>query len=399
MTRTATFSGRNLLIACAAIFAVVAGGCGSHSSEGAANEYLKNLKLYNYRFCYEALSHQDQLDRTLDQFLSEIPMAPDVSKDWFKGVLRGYNYKIGDSHEEGDKTIVKVTITQPDLALWERTIDAKAAGDPNPNNTPDQLAQKSLTAGDYPTVEYDDNMVFLKQGGEYRLFADFAFKENITKEHNDAVESYHKGDYDKAIDAYKKLLSELANEEATGVDGLKFQYQRELDEIQKIKSQITEAAAYIQVPPLPAHPKLTVSDPVEKMAASRVPGMFGKITNGGDRAIDQVTFTVDYYLGKGKTKAKVYSESHTAISTPVEFTNFTRPVLPFVPGETRDFGFKLNAPIEVQQNQKVALDLNVTGIAFTQSKAPLPKPPAPATPVPSPGAPAAGGAQAPPQTH
>jgi hypothetical protein len=77
----------------------------------------------------------------------------------------------------------------------------------------------------------------------------------------------------------------------------------------------------------------------------------------------------------------VYSEAHTPITTPLEFTNFARPVLPFVPGETRSFGFKLTAPEDVQQKAK--LDLNITSIIFTQSSAPLPKPAAPASPTPT----------------
>src|SRR6266436_7928643 len=69
---------------------------------------------------------------------------------------------------------------------------------------------------------------------------------------------------------------------------------------------------------------------------------------------------------------------------------FGHPVKPFVPGETRDFGFRLTAAPEVQQ--KANPDLTVTSIVFTQSSAPLPKP---AAPSPSPGAsPAASGSAA-----
>ena len=48
-------------------------------------------------------------------------------------------------------------------------------------------------------------------------------------------------------------------------------------------------------------------------------------------------------------------------------------MLPFVPGETRSFGFRLTAPPEVQQKATPDLDGDVA-IVFTQSKAPLPKP-------------------------
>jgi hypothetical protein len=128
-----------------------------------------------------------------------------------------------------------------------------------------------------------------------------------------------------------------------------------------------------------------------KMAASRVPGIFGKLTNTGDKAIDEIQFTVTYYEGKGAKKKSVYTETHTPVATPFEFTDFVRPVTPFVPGETRTFGFRLSAPADVQQ--KATPDLNVSQVVFTQSSAPLPKPP---TPTPSPEASASASPGAPP---
>ncbi|HYK65351.1 MAG TPA: hypothetical protein VEY94_10410 [Patescibacteria group bacterium] len=359
-------SGRRAILAALAVCTIFAAGCGGHSPQGAADTYLNNLKLYNYPAVYQALSHQDQVDRTMDQFLEEIPMAPDVSKDWFKGILRTYDFKVGDSKIDGDKGVVTVSVTRPDLALWERTIDAGISGE----QTPDSIAQKDLTNNTYPKVTYDDNMVFVNQGGEWRLLVDFPFRENIVKEHKAAVDLYHQHDYDKAIAAYQKILDELGKEQATGTDGLKFQYGRELAEIQNAQKQIPDAQAYV--------PKIVLSDVDMKMSASRVPGIFGKMTNSGDKAIDEVQFTVTYYEGKGKSKKSVFTEVHTPVATPLEFTNFGRPVLPFVPGETRSFGFRLTASPEVQQ--KATPDLTVTSIVFTQSSAPLPKP---ATPTPT----------------
>ena len=359
-------SGRRAMLAALAVCTIFAAGCGGHSPQGAADTYLNNLKLYNYPAVYQALSHQDQVDRTMDQFLEEIPMAPDVSKDWFKGILRTYDFKVGDSKIDGDKGVVTVSVTRPDLALWERTIDAGISGE----QTPDSSAQKDLTNNSYPKVTYDDNMVFVNQGGEWRLLVDFPFRENIVKEHKAAVDLYHQHDHDKAIAAYQKILDELGKEQATGTDGLKFQYGRELAEIQNAQKQIPDAQAYV--------PKIVLSDVDMKMSASRVPGIFGKMTNNGDKAIDEVQFTVTYYEGKGKSKKSVFTEVHTPVATPLEFTNFGRPVLPFVPGETRSFGFRLTASPEVQQ--KATPDLTVTSIVFTQSSAPLPKP---ATPTPT----------------
>jgi len=260
---------KSAMLVAAVVCTFLVAGCQGHTPQRAAETYLSNLKLYNYPACYEALSHQDQLDRTMDQFLGEIPMAPDVSKDWFKGVVRTYDYKVGDSKTDGDKAIVTVSVTRPDLALWERTVDASISGD----QTPDSTAQKNLTEDTYPKVTYDDNMVMVNQGGEWRLFVDFPFKENIIKEHNDAVDLYHKHDYDKAIAAYQKILDELDKEQATGNAGLKFQYGRELADIQNAQKQLPDAQAYI--------PKIVLSDVDMKMSASRVPGIFGKMTNSG----------------------------------------------------------------------------------------------------------------------
>jgi hypothetical protein len=369
------------MLAAVAVCAIFAAGCQGKTPQRAANNYLDNLKLYNYPAVYQSLSHQDQVDRTMDQFLGEIPMAPDVSKDWFKGVLRTYDYKVGDAKVDGDKAVVTVTVTRPDLALWERTIDAGLSGD----QTPDGQAQKDLTNNTYPKVTYDDNMVFVNQGGEWRLLVNFPFRENIVKEHKDAVDLYHKHDYDKAIAAYQKILDELDKEQATGNAGLKYQYGRELADIQNAQKQLPDAQAYV--------PKIALTGVDMKMSASRVPGIFGKMTNSGDKAIDEVQFTVTYYEGKGKNKKAVFTEVHTPVATALEFTNFGRTVKPFVPGETRDFGFRLTAPAEVQQ--KATPDLNVTSIVFTQSAAPLPKPMAPSpTPGASPGA-AASAAAAP----
>jgi hypothetical protein len=375
-------SSKALLLPLAAVCVLMLAGCGGKSPKSAAENYLDNLKLYNYPACYNALSHQAQVDRTIDQFLSEIPMAPNVSKDWFKAILRSYQYQIGDAKVDGDNATVTVKVTQPDLALWERTIDASLG----PNDTPDSIAQKDLNENHFPTVTYDNNFVLQNQGGEWKIAVDFPFLENIDKEHKDAVELYHKHQYDQAIAAYQKILDELDKHPTTGTEGLKFQYGRELADIQNAQKQLADAQAYI--------PKITLSDVDMKMAASRVPGIFGKMTNSGDKAIDEVQFTVTYSEGKGKKKKEVFSEVHVPVATPLEFTNFVRPVLPFVPGETRSFGFRLTAPPDVQQ--KATPDLNVTSITFTQSTAPLPKAPAPApSPGASPGAsPAAGGSPA-----
>ena len=350
-----------------------------------AQSYLEALKLYNYPGAYQMLSHQDQLDRTMDQFLTEIPLAPDVTRDWFKTVLHATDFQVGEAKVEGDKANVAVKVTRPDLALWERTIDATMG----PNDSASSIAQKQVNEQTYPKLVYDDNIVATKVGEEWRVFVDFPAKERIAKMRKDAIEAFHKYDYDKALSTYQSAIAELDKEQATGNVGLKFLYNREMEAIQNVKNQLPESQAYIS--------KIGLTDVDMKMAASRVPGIFGKLANTGDKAIDEIQFTVTYYEGKGNKKKQVYTETHTPVATPFEFTDFVRPVTPFVPGETRNFGFRLSAPADVQQ--KATPDLNVTQVVFTQSPAPLPKPATPPSPEasPSPGAgasPAAGGSPA-----
>lgn len=370
---------RPVVIVVATLVAALAAGCSGGGPARTAQNYVDNLKLYNYPACYQSLSHQDQIDRTMDQFLTDIPLAPNVSRDWFKAVLQVVDFQVGETKLEGDnKAVVTVKVTRPDLALWERTIDAAVA----PEQGPDQAAQKSLQEKSFPKLTYDDNIVAIKEAGRWGILVNFPAREEIKKKHKEAIEAYHKHDYDKSIAAYQAVLADLDKEQATGNAGYKFLYQRELDEVQSVKNQIPEGQAYI--------PKLALSDVDMKMSQSRVPGIFGKITNNGDKPIDEVVCTVTYSEGKGKKKKQVYSEEHTILVTPLQFMNFSLPVLPFVPSETRKFGFKLTAPAEIQQ--KASPDLEITGVVFSQSKAPLPKPPAQPTPTATP---AAGAAPAP----
>ncbi len=364
---------RGLIIACAAVLAAILSGC-SRGPESNAQAYVDDLKLYNYPACYDLLSQQDKIDRTLDQFLAEIPLAPVVNRDWFKAIVQATTFEVGSVKTLGpDKAVVEVKVTRPDLPLWERTIDAETG----PNQDASSLAQKSLTEGTFPKLSYEDDIAMVKQPTGWKIFVDFPAREAIFKEHAEAVKAYHDHDYDKAIALYQQILQDLDKEQATGNEGLKFIYQRELNDIQNVKNQMADAEAYVS--------NLKLANVDMKMAASGVPAIFGTVTNGGDKPVDEVVCTVSYYEGKGKRRKMVYSEDHTIVATPLEFINFDRPVLPFIPGETRKFGFKLNAPVQIQQKAKP--DLEITGVAFTQSKAPLPKPqptPAPeASPSPA----------------
>src|SRR5208337_330777 len=174
--------------------------------------------------------------------------------------------------------------------------------------------------------------------------------------HKQAVELYHKRDYDRAIAAYNDLLAELAKAPATANRGLAFRYERERRMIETAKAQLAEAQAYAA--------KVLLSDVDMKMTTSQVPGVFGRITNGGDKPLDEVRVKVTFYSGKGKRRKEVFSEEHTPIATPLEFTNFSRDVTPFAPNQTRDFGFRLTAPAEIQRT--AGADVTVTMVVFSQ---------------------------------
>ena len=99
-----------------------------------------------------------------------------------------------------------------------------------------------------------------------------------------------------------------------------------------------------------------------KMSEDRVPGIFGTIANAGNRAIDQITLAVTWYEGRGSSLRQKFREQHTIVITPLQFTDFSRPVVPFQPGATRQFGFILTAPPEVQQ--EASPYVTISAIAF-----------------------------------
>ncbi|HVB82406.1 MAG TPA: hypothetical protein VNE82_20960 [Candidatus Binataceae bacterium] len=358
--------------------ALMLAGCGQ-SPQRLATRYLADLQQFNYPACYATLTDQDRAARSLKQFLTEIPLAPDVDPIWFRAVLFSTRYEVGQPRIDGERAVVPVKVTMPDLTLWERTVDAKAG----PQDSLNAAADKSLMAGLYPKLRFEDALVMVKQQHQWRVVADFARRDLIRDGNRAAVEIYHGLDYPKAAAAYQALLDQLGKHPFSGSRGLEFFFRRKLKMIEDIQAQVPAARAYL--------PKLVLSDVAVKMSEARVPAIFGRITNAGDRGVDEVRLTVTYYAGRGAQRKLLYRESHSVVVTPIEFIGFVRPVLPFVPGETRDFGFELVAPAQIQQQSEPSL--TVESMVFTQSKAPLPSlaienPPPPA-PRPS-GAPSSG---------
>lgn len=346
-----------LLALTLATAALLLAGCGQ-SPRSLATRYLADLQQFNYPACYATLTDGDRAARPLKQFLTEIPVAPDVDPIWFRAILFSTRYDVGQPQVNGERAVVPVKVTMPDLTLWERTIDAKAG----PQDSLNAAADKSLESDSYPKLRFEDELVMVKQQHQWRVVADFARRDQIRDGNREAVGIYHKEDYPRAAAAYQALIAQLDKQEFSGSRGLEFLLKRKLKAIEDIQAELPAARAYI--------PKLVLSDVAVKMSEARVPAIFGRITNAGDRGVDEVRLTVTYYAGRGVKQKLLYQESHSVIVTPIEFTGFIRPVLPFVPGETRDFGFELVAPAQIQQQSEPSLA--VGSIVFTQSKAPLP---------------------------
>ena len=344
------------------IFAVlVIGGCARHSPHGVSERYLENLEQFNYAACYNLLSQQDRKDRSLHEFLTEIPLAPDVSPVWFRPVLHSTHYELGPEHRNSDGTgaYVPVRIITPDLALWERTLDA-AAG---PANSGSEKAQRSLDTGDYPKRIYDDEIFLVKERHHWRVVAGFAARDRVIDQHRGAMIDYYENRFDKVISTYQSMIVELEKQQATGNLGLAARYKAELAEVEKVKAQQGDIASYSTT--------LKLKDVAIKMSEERVPAIFGAITNLTGKPIDQVALAVTWYEGRGKDLKAVHREEHPIVLTPIEFTDFDRPVIPFVPGETRRFGFILTAPTQIQQ--EASPYVTIASIALTQMPAPSPK--------------------------
>ena len=357
----AFFSARAIRALSAAIVAaLMLAGCGRGSPHGVAERYLEYLQQFNYDASYHLLSAKDRQDRTLREFVKAIPLAPDVSPIWFRPILHITHYELGPAHRNSDGVTasVPVRITTPDLALWERILDA-AAG---PGDTGADRAQRSLDLGDYPKVTYDDTFFLTKEHHHWRVVAGLAGRDVIIEQHRQAVVQYHQHDFAGAIATFKSMIASLDRQQATGSRSLAQRYRNEMRTIEKVMAQQADTASYI--------PRLKLDRVAMKMSEERVPAIFGTITNAGDKPLDEVALAVTWYEGRGKDLHAVHRETHPVVATPLQFTDFSRSVLPFISGETRNFGFILTAPAQIEQDASPYV--TVSSIAFTQSSAPLP---------------------------
>jgi hypothetical protein len=346
-------------------------GCARRLPHGVAERYLESLRQFDYPACYKLLSDRDRAERVLPEFLTEIPLAPDVSPVWFRGVLHQTRYELGAERRgaDGATATVPLRITAPDLPLWERTLDAAAGG----GVASAEAVQRSLDMGDFPQRVYDDTIFLVKEHHHWRIAAGFGERDQIIDRHRQAMNDYLQGRYDQAIVEWRVMIADLRKQAGTGGSGLADQYGRELARIEKLRDENAAARAY--------GVQLRLSDVAMKMSEERVPAIFGKVRNDGPRAVDALTLAVTWYSGRRKDLKAIHQEEHTVVVTPVQFTDFSRPVVPFLPGESRGFGFVLSAPATTQQSASAYVAIGA--IVLTDVAAPLPAARRPLTPTPS----------------
>ena len=302
------------------------------------------------------IAENDLVHGSLGGFLGQIPMGPDVERRWFGQIEAAREYRLGRAIERDAEAAVPVNVTTPNLVLWERVLGAA-----NANKKAVQKAfEKELAGGDYPRLSYPDQIVMVSEDGEWRILAGFAQRARIDKLHEQALADYHQLEYDKALELYRQMLERLEKAPFTASGEIAYQLGREMKTVEAASAGAAAAQSYL--------PELTLKNTDAKPALSGSTGMFGQIVNSGDRDLDQVELTVSYYSDAGKL---VYRERHTPIALPLEFTDFTVPLVPMRPGETRDIGITLTAPSEIQQQNKPKM--SVSGLIFSEPLAAPPK--------------------------
>jgi hypothetical protein len=326
--------------------------CTWQSPRTVAQNYLTALQEHRYEQCYAMLTEDDRKACPLDRFLALVPLAPDVTRRWFRPTLKATSFDIGEPAGQGLRRTVPIDVKAPDLARFERIINATVGPDADPG----PAARRALAHAEVPRLAYRDDIVLEKEHHRWRVWAGFRAREQAADLRRRGLDFYYAGSYKRAIDSYRQAIAVLEKSDATGGWGLKFLYARELDALEKIVSESAAATAYTA--------NLKLSEIGMKMSAAKHPAVFGKITNLGDRPLDSVRMQVTFFEGRSAARRVLFIEQHIPIATPLQFTDFTIRAQPLMPGETRDFGFELKAPIGTQQvaDPYVA----VSDIVFTQ---------------------------------
>jgi hypothetical protein len=343
------------------LLAVLPAGCARHLPQEIAQRYLEDLRAGDYAGAYSLLSAIDRTARTLPEFLTEIPLAPDVSPIWFGPVLRQTQYVLAEAvRDDPAVAVVPVKITTPDLPHWERELNLAAGAD----GVSSKAVQHSLDTGDYPRRVYDDRIFLVKEHHHWRIVAGFAARDAVVDRHRQALNDYLNQRYAEALPQWQAMIAELRAQQATGSLGLADLYGRELARLEEVRASSAAAQRYI--------PKLKLSGVAMKMSEERMPAIFGTVQNTGDRPVDALALAVTWYSGRGQDLRVVSREEHPVVMTPIEFADFSRPVLPLAPGESRPFGFVLTAPTAVQQDASPYVTVGT--IALAETPRPRPKP-------------------------
>jgi hypothetical protein len=342
-----------------AVLLVVA-GCANPPPPGpdpraAAQVYLTALKAGDYDTCYRMLTEAELSHGSLDQFLNQVPIAPVASRRWFGQIEAATEYRIGPATTRGTEVIFPVSVTAPNLVLWERMLGA-----PNESKrTLQARAEAQFASSDYPRLSYPDRIVLVREGDEWHVLAGYAQRERLDRLHDRALAAYHNLDYDQSLSLYRQILDRLKKAPFTGNGELACRFGGEMKRVAQARNSLAAARAYL--------PSVKLNNVAAKPAESGGQGMFGQIVNSGGRALDQVELTVSHYDQNGKLVA---SEKHTPIALPLEFTDFNVPIVPFGPGEARDFGITLTTAGESPPQDQPRI--MVTGVIFS---APLASPP------------------------
>jgi hypothetical protein len=335
--RSRTEAGAVFLAALAIATVTLCAACTWQSPRTVAQDYLTALQAHHYEQCYAMLTEEDRKACPIDHFLAVVPLAPDVTRRWFRLALGATSFEIGEPAGQELRRTIPLEVKAPDLARFERIINARVGLDADPA----PAARKALAHGDYPRLAYRDDIVLVKEHHRWRVRADFPARLQAADLRRKALDLYYGGSYAQAIDHLRQAIAVLDKSDATGGWGLKFLYARELHELGEIAAESAAASAYAE--------NLKLSEIAMRMSAAQHPAVFGKITNQGNRVIDELRMKVTFFTGRRASRRALFIEQHIPIATPLQFTNFTIKALPLMPGETREFGFELKAPIDTQQ--------------------------------------------------
>ena len=272
---------------------------------GVAERYVENLQ-HSITRCYNLLSDQDRKDRTLPEFLTEIPLAPDVGPAWF-----GPCFTICISNRPRGPT---ATATLPscscDHGARSPALGAHARRRRRSRRYGAKRAQRSLDAATIPKSptmrRYTEGTPSVAGGcGLCRSRPD---RRSPSRGHRE----YHEYQYAKVIADYKSMIANSTSA-VYRRRGLAARYRGELAAMQKCTAQQRATTAYM--------PRLKLAQVSHAHVGRARSRDFRSITNTGDpsRLCPDRRYLVE---GRGQ-RLRGPSRRHPVVITPIEFTDFT----------------------------------------------------------------------------